>query len=149
MSVPPGFVSWLMGCNPYQAHDSTPLKSVSSTTMVMSTSLGSYLAIPSSRVRLSVATMAKFFAGNAVALRAVCRTGPKEMPGFPSLWAARTMDRLMFVASCFWKMPRSTISTANRRPISRLRSELPCHDLFDFLQVLAHRGLGGGTVAAL
>jgi hypothetical protein len=84
MSVPPGFVRRLMGCNPYQAHDSTPLQSVSSTTMVMSTSLGSYLAIPSSSVRSSVATMAKFFAGMPL------RSGlspyrPKEMPGFPSV----------------------------------------------------------------
>src|SRR3989442_14341985 len=63
INVPPGFSSRLMGCSPYHAHDSTPLHSVSSTAMLMSTSLGSYLAIPSSSVWSSVATMAKFFAG--------------------------------------------------------------------------------------
>ena len=63
INVPPGLSSRLIGCSPYHAHDSTPLQSVSSTQMVTSTSLGSYFAIPSSRVMSSVATMAKLFAG--------------------------------------------------------------------------------------
>src|SRR5438270_152005 len=41
IKVPPGLSSLLTGCKPYHAHDSTPLQSVSSTQMVMSTSLGS------------------------------------------------------------------------------------------------------------
>ncbi len=63
MSVPPSLTSLLIGCWPYQAHDSTPLKSVSSTQMLTSTSLGSYLAMPSSSVTSSVAMMAKYLAG--------------------------------------------------------------------------------------
>jgi hypothetical protein len=63
------------------------------------------LAIPSSSVTSSVATMAKLFAGMPL------RSGlspyrPKEMPGFPSWWAARTIARLMFFARFFWKIPR-------------------------------------------
>ena len=61
--VPSGLSSLLIGCSPYQAQDSTPLKSVSSTTMLMSTSFGSYLAFPSSSVISSLATMAKYLAG--------------------------------------------------------------------------------------
>ena len=95
----------MIGCSPYQAQDSTPLKSVSSTTMLMSTSLGSYLAFPSSKVISSLATMAKYLAGMPL------RSGlspyrPKEIPGFPSRCAASTMARLMLAASFFWKIPR-------------------------------------------
>ncbi len=39
--VPPETVSRLIGCRPYQAQDSTPFDSVSSTQIVTSTSLGS------------------------------------------------------------------------------------------------------------
>ena len=63
MRVPLGLRRRLMGCKPYHAQDSTPLHMVSSRLMVMSTSFGSYFAIPSSRVMSSVATMAKAFAG--------------------------------------------------------------------------------------
>ncbi len=34
INLPSGLSSRLMGCNPYQAHDSTPLQSVSSTAIV-------------------------------------------------------------------------------------------------------------------
>ena len=40
-TVPLGTVSRLIGWRPYQAHDSTPLESVSSTQIVTSTCLGS------------------------------------------------------------------------------------------------------------
>ena len=63
ISVPPGLSSRLIGCSPYQAQDSTPLQSVSSTQMVTSTSFGSYFAIPSSSVSSSSATMANPLAG--------------------------------------------------------------------------------------
>jgi len=105
ISVPPGFTSLLIGCKPYHAHDSTPLKSVSSTQIETSTSFGSYFAIPSSSVTSSVATMANALAG--IPLRSgLSPYRPNEMPGFPSLCAARTMARLMFFARVFWKMPR-------------------------------------------
>ena len=63
IKVPPGLTSLLIGCSPYHAQDSTPLKRVSSTQMLTSTWVGSYFAMPSSRVCSSVATMAKAFAG--------------------------------------------------------------------------------------
>jgi len=62
-TVPLGNVSRLIGCSPYQAQDSTPLESVSSTQMVMSTSLGSYRAMFCSSSSWVSATMAKSFAG--------------------------------------------------------------------------------------
>src|SRR2546423_6080005 len=39
-TVPLGTVSRLIGCRPYQAHDSTPFESVSSTQIVTSTAFG-------------------------------------------------------------------------------------------------------------
>ena len=63
ISVPPGLIFWLTGCRPYHAQDSTPLHRVSSTEMVMSTSRGSYFAMPCSSVSWSVPTMAKLLAG--------------------------------------------------------------------------------------
>ena len=62
-TVPFGTVSLLMGCKPYQAHDSTPFESVSSSTTVMSVCFGSYRAMFCSSSSTLSATIAKSFAG--------------------------------------------------------------------------------------
>jgi len=62
-TVPSGTVSRLIGCSPYHAHDSTPLASVSSSTMVTSVCLGSKRAMFCSSSSRESATIAKSFAG--------------------------------------------------------------------------------------
>ena len=62
-TAPPSCTGFQIGWRPYQAHDSTPFTSVSSTATAMSTTLGSYFAIDDSSSRSLIATTAKYFAG--------------------------------------------------------------------------------------
>src|SRR5512145_2251629 len=71
------------------------------------------------------------------------------MPGFPSRCAARTMARLRFFASVFWKMPRYTISTAYSWPMPHLRSQPLHQDRLDLLEVAAHGALGARRIVPL
>ncbi|TMG40329.1 MAG: hypothetical protein E6H88_00040 [Chloroflexi bacterium] len=52
-----------IGCRPYQAQDSTPFTSVSSTAIETSTTAGSYFAIEDSSSMSLLATTANCFAG--------------------------------------------------------------------------------------
>src|SRR2546423_1342238 len=62
-TAPPSWTGFQIGWRPYQAHDSTPFTSVSSTATAISTTDGSYLAIEASSSRSLTATTAKYFAG--------------------------------------------------------------------------------------
>src|SRR5207247_3454124 len=56
-------IGFQLGWRPYQAHDSTPFTSVSSTAIETSTTAGSYFAIDASSSRSFTATTANCFAG--------------------------------------------------------------------------------------
>src|SRR5882762_11827234 len=72
------------------------------------------------------------------------------MPGLPSLCAARAMARVMRFDKVFWKLPRQTTSTANKRPIgdSSLELQLLQDDIFHVFQMLAHGRFRAGRVMA-
>src|SRR5687768_5813369 len=63
MTAPPSCVGFQIGWRPYQAQDSTPFTSVSSTATTTSTTLGSNFAMDDSSSMSSAATTAKYFAG--------------------------------------------------------------------------------------
>src|SRR5437879_835165 len=87
--VPPGTIRRLRGCRPYQAQDSTPLASVSSTQMVTSTCFGSYRAMFCSSSSFVSATMAKSLAG--IPFRWGLSPGLAELPDNPPARLGRTV----------------------------------------------------------